>query len=298
MLRDLNLQSRAAYESLSERFGGFGLTKRGLLLLCATDAALKEEAHQAERAHALGIPADVLTPDAAAQVDPGVKMAIAGAVYYPLDCHLDPQKFLAALTGALEKNGATLRYGADVSGWRTDSGQLTAVCLRGGEEIPGDEFVIAGGSWSPEIARGLHLSLPMQAGKGYSVTVSKPPELPQVCSILTEARVAVTPMGDSLRIGGTMELSGMDETVRPERVAGILASIPRYFPAFSPRPSARFAGLERTSPVFARRSAVYRADAPLAKPVDCHRSRDDGSEPRPDYRHTDGANFVWGKTVR
>jgi D-amino-acid dehydrogenase len=81
----------------------------------------------------------------------------------------------------------------------------------------------------------------MQAGKGYSITVPQPIELPQICSILCEARVAVTPMGSALRFGGTMEIAGLNERINPRRVAGILKSIPRYYPNFRPD---HFAGLE------------------------------------------------------
>jgi D-amino-acid dehydrogenase len=72
----------------------------------------------------------------------------------------------------------------------------------------------------------------MQAGKGYSLTLSKPRQLPQLCSILTEARVAVTPMSSSLRFGGTMEIAGLNEEINPVRVRGIIKSVPKHFPEF------------------------------------------------------------------
>src|SRR4029079_5123522 len=65
-------------------------------------------------------------------------------------------------------------------------------------------------------------------------TLTKPPELPTICSILTEARVAVTPMGDTLRIGGTMEMSGLNEGINPRRVRGIIKAVPQYYPGFKP----------------------------------------------------------------
>ena len=83
------------------------------------------------------------------------------------------------------------------------------------------------------MVRGLGLRLPMQAGKGYSLTIPRPRQLPQLCSILTEARVAVTPMDGSLRVGGTMEVVGLDETIQPRRVQGIIHALPRYFPDFT-----------------------------------------------------------------
>jgi D-amino-acid dehydrogenase len=73
----------------------------------------------------------------------------------------------------------------------------------------------------------------MQAGKGYSLTLTKPRELPQICSIFTEARVAVTPMGGALRFGGTMEIAGLNEDINPVRVQGIIKSVPKYFPNFA-----------------------------------------------------------------
>ena len=68
--------------------------------------------------------------------------------------------------------------------------------------------MLAGGVWSPAVGRTLGLKLPMQAGKGYSLTLAHPRQRPPGPSILVEARIAVTPMGDALRFGGTMEMAG------------------------------------------------------------------------------------------
>jgi D-amino-acid dehydrogenase len=75
----------------------------------------------------------------------------------------------------------------------------------------------------------------LQAGKGYSLTLKEPRQLPQLCSIFTEARVAVTPMGGTLRFGGTMEIAGLNEEINPVRVQGIIKAVPKYFPKFSPQ---------------------------------------------------------------
>ena len=97
-----------------------------------------------------------------------------------------------------------------------------------------DEYVLAAGAWSPDLVRGLHLRIPIQAGKGYSITLPVPRRLPAVPVILTEVRIAVTPMGQSLRFGGTMELAGLDESINPVRARAIIDSIPNYFPDFGP----------------------------------------------------------------
>jgi D-amino-acid dehydrogenase len=74
----------------------------------------------------------------------------------------------------------------------------------------------------------------MQPGKGYSMTLKDPVELPKVCSILVESKVAVTPIGSSLRFGGTMQLGELNESIDPRRLTGILKSIPQYMPNFKP----------------------------------------------------------------
>ena len=71
------------------------------------------------------------------------------------------------------------------------------------------------------------------AGKGYSFVVPNPKAMPEICSILTEARVAVTPMAHGLRFAGTMELAGLDLDINKRRLEGIFKSIPQYFPEFS-----------------------------------------------------------------
>ena len=78
------------------------------------------------------------------------------------------------------------------------------------------------GSWTPALGQALGVSLPIQPGKGYSVTLKRPPDWPELPLILSESRVAVTPMGDTLRIGGTLELAGMDLSINHRRVAAIV----------------------------------------------------------------------------
>ena len=234
LLRDLNLASRREYESLAAQFGDvFGLTKGGLLILCKTAEALDEEAHLAARATKLGLPTAVLLPEEAARLDPGVRMDIAGAIHFPQDCHLSPQVFVARLTEALEAGGGQICWDTEVTGWQAVNGRIAAAQTTSGE-MSADEYVLAGGAWSPKTVRGLGLRLPMQAGKGYSLTLPNPRQLPRLCSIFTEARVAVTPMGSTLRFGGTMEITGLDTSVSRSRVDGILKAIPRYFPDFTP----------------------------------------------------------------
>jgi len=116
---------------------------------------------------------------------------------------------------------------------------------------PADEFVLAGGSWSPLIVRSLRLRIPMQPGKGYSVTVKNPPVLPRIPMLLEEARVAVTPMGERLRFSGTMELSGYDTSISTRRVRALLGAVPAYLEGLEAPQLARgetWAGLRPCTP--------------------------------------------------
>lgn len=233
VLRDLNMASRQCYVELSEqRNNDFGLVQRGLVMLCKEAHALHEEQEGAAKANALGIPAELMTPEALAKLDPKVTMDVAGGVYYPKDCHLSPQQFVAGLTRDLIAGGADIRWETEVTGWRI-SGDCAEAVITSKGEMQADEYVIAGGSWTPQVARGLQVNLPMQAGKGYSLTMQQPRQLPEICAIFVEARVAVTPMGGTLRFGGTMEVTGLDETINPARVRGIVNAVPKYYPAFS-----------------------------------------------------------------
>lgn len=251
LLRDLNLASRAEFEKLARELGrDFALNQRGLLMLCRTEHGFAEEVRAAERARALGLPAEVLNPAEAARLDPGVRMSIAGAVYFPRDAWLHPGRLMAALEAALAERGVKILRSAEVAGVETEGGRLAAVSA-GGERVEADQFVLCAGAWSGALGRRLGLRLPMQAGKGYSLTLDHPRQSPQLCAIFCEARVAVTPLGGALRIGGTMELGGLDERIDPRRVQGIIKAVPQYYPDFRPEDFAGVApwrGLRPCSP--------------------------------------------------
>ncbi len=240
LLRDLSFASRALFEEFAAQTQDeIGLTTRGLLMLCQTQHALDDEAKFAAQANALGVPAEVLDAAQVAKLDPGVTTSVAGAVYFPKDAHFTPERYVAALQSQAEKLGVNFRWNAEVAGLEMAGGKIVSV-RASQEEFLADEIILCGGSWSPLLARELGLKIPIQAGKGYSLTLPQPRELPQLCSIFTEARLAITPMGTALRFGGTMEISGLNEDINPARVQGIIKSVPRYFPKFAPED---FAGI-------------------------------------------------------
>ena len=241
LLRDLNFASRAWFEEFAAPpENDFGLVTRGLLLLCKTQHGLDEEAKYAAQANQLGVPAAVLNPQELAQLDPGVTMDVAGAVHFPKDAHFAPDRYLAALQRPAEKSGVQFQWNTEVKNLVVRENQIAAVRTERGE-FSADEVILCGGSWSPLLARELGLKIPIQAGKGYSLTLTQPRELPQLCAIFAEARMAITPMGASLRFGGTMEIAGLNEDINPVRVQGIIKAVPKYYPKFTPDD---FAGIQ------------------------------------------------------
>lgn len=234
LLRDLNLASRSLYEDLAGRTDNeFGLKCQGLIVLVRSERGLEEEAELAARSRELGMPSRVLGAEEIAALEPGVTLDVLGGVLYPLDAHLVPQRLVAALTRVVTERGGVFLWNAEVSGWRRRGDALEAAVTDRGD-VEGDEFVLAAGAWTPILARKLGLGIPMQPGKGYSVTLGSPRQLPQHSLILQEARVAITPMGSSLRVGGTMELAGYDLRINPPRIRGMTRSLSRYLPAFLP----------------------------------------------------------------
>lgn len=249
LLRDLNVESRRLFGELQQE-EDFGLQQRGLLMLCKTAKGLEEEAAVANEAHKIGLRAEVIDSRRAAEIDPGITMDIEGAVYFPDDCHMDPARFMASLRRRVTALGGEMVNGVEVDSIERRNGKVTALSGNG-QRWEGTRFLIAGGSWSPVLLREIGLNLPLQAGKGYSLTLTKPAELPHLCSIFVEAKVAITPMGDSLRFAGTMEVGGLDLSIKPSRVRGIVKSVHQYFPKFSEADFSEvkpWAGLRPVSP--------------------------------------------------
>lgn len=234
VLLGLNLASRDLYVSLNEELGGgFDFERQGLTMLTATDHALEDEAKVADMAHRLGLAARVLDKAGVQAMEPDIELNVVGGVHFPEDAHFDPTKFMRVLARRLQADGVELRFGANVTGFAEGSGRLTAARVAGSGSVAADHVVLAAGSWSGAVGRQLGLKLPMQPGKGYSMTLERPSQRLRVPSILAEARVAVTRMGERLRVGGTMELAGFDDRANEVRVAGIIESALRYFPGLT-----------------------------------------------------------------
>ncbi|CAN5380659.1 FAD-dependent oxidoreductase [soil metagenome] len=239
VLRDFHQLSRNRFEEMAGELD-FGFAPKGLLVLCRDEEALADEVAAAEVASGLGVPVERCDRHDVARLERGARTDVVGALFYPHDCHLDPARFVRAIHAELVAGGVEFRWGSTVTGWRWRAGgRVDAVevsaSIDGGEDaIRADAFVLTAGVWSSSLMRELGIRLPLEPGRGYSVTVPAPPEMPEVCALLAGARVAVTPMGeDGLRVGGTMELGTYEGPVHPARIRQILEALGSYYPAFA-----------------------------------------------------------------
>lgn len=231
IIRDLNQASKELYHELNKNLGlAFDFEAKGLIMLYRSAKGEQEELNTAATANEIGVEAKALTPSEVQQLEPNTRVNSLGGVLYPGDAHLAPHQFMSALISNLRQNGVTFIPQTQVKAWQTNKGKITHLLNQDGEKVEVDQVVLAAGSWSEKLLRGLNINMPIQDGKGYSITLSDPANRPTLPSILSEDKVAITPMGKDLRFGGTLELGGMKTSVNPKRVQGILSALPQYYP--------------------------------------------------------------------
>jgi D-amino-acid dehydrogenase len=229
-LRDLSLLSHALYAELSKTPGfNFGLEQKGILMYFKTEKTADEETHLAEKARSLGLDAELLTKKQIQALEPEIEMDILGAVHYRCDAHLYPNKLMEQLINSITDHGGQIKTNCPVKAIHVEKGKIKNLKTAGGD-LDADMFVVAAGSWLPELTRMAGVRIPLMAGKGYSITDENPAIKLKIPAILCEARVAITPMNGFMRYGGTMELAAINDKINVRRVQGILDSIPRYFP--------------------------------------------------------------------
>jgi D-amino-acid dehydrogenase len=199
----------------------------GLLFLFKTAAALEDARHEADILHRHSLPAEVLDQAAVHQREPCALPEIIGGVHYTGDASLNPARFLQLLAGRVRALGAEIHENSPLTGWESSAGKLTRV-RAGDDEYAPQLTVLAAGAWSPVVAHGLGLNLPVQPARGYSLTLRAPQSMPRQALLLGEPRVAVTPMGDLLRFTGRLELSRLDTTVSSRHIAGIQQAVREY----------------------------------------------------------------------
>lgn len=231
VLRDYHQLSKALYKEMASTPGfEFSFEEKGLMMLYRSEKVGKEEAEAAEIAHQLGIEARVLDASQVAGVETGTRTDVLGGVFYPGDAHLYPNLLMNQLEAWLRDTGVVFHCNSGVTSLETKNGKIAAIHSQSGERIPCEQVVVAAGVWSGQLLRKIGINCLLQDGKGYSVTFPGLDKRPSIPTILLEARVAVTPMGQDLRVGGTLEISHLSNKISHPRFQAIAESIPVYYP--------------------------------------------------------------------
>lgn len=206
-------------------------TEKGLLYVLRTERGMKAfaETDRLLTDH-FGVPAVRLDGAALPAFDPALRSGLAGAFHYPGDASLRPDRLMGSWAGILADRGvrfvdhcrldAVHRSDGRVTGLETSRGRLRA-----------ERYVFAVGAWSPRIAGELGCPIPIEQGKGYSVTMHRPDPCPVHPMLFPEHRVGVSPFHDGYRLGSMMEFAGYDTSIPARRIAQLRESAAPYLVA-------------------------------------------------------------------
>jgi D-amino-acid dehydrogenase len=220
--------SRQEIEALIGRLGiDCGFEASGLVYAFRDPARLEQICHELDDLRTLGIAVERWDGSRLATEEPALQPGMAGGLFFPGDAQLRPEPYVAGLAAAVRAAGGVIEEGCEVSGFRRDGaridGVLTAQGLRRAEQL-----VLATGAWSATLGRQLGLRLPIQPGKGYSITYSRPAQAPRRPLVLKERLVCVTAWADGFRLGSTMEFAGFDTRLNRVRLDALARASAEY----------------------------------------------------------------------
>jgi D-amino-acid dehydrogenase len=181
-----------------------------------------------------GVPYEVLDRAGCIAAEPAlsaVKDKIAGGLRLPQDETGDCHMFTEALAALAAKLGVQFRFNTGIKGLIADGGRIGGVVTSAGL-LQADAYVVALGSWSPQLLKPLGISIPVYPVKGYSITVPiTDPDGAPVSTVMDESyKVAITRLGDRIRVGGTAEISGYSDKLYDARRATLDHSLTDLFP--------------------------------------------------------------------
>jgi len=232
----LGLYSLQILRETREQLGiQYDQSSRGTMKLYRTASALDEAIGMIKASGLTQLPYHALDQAGVVRQEPAldpVRDMLAGGIYFPEDEAGDAYLFCRELAAAAVRFGATFMYDTEVTGLVRRNNRISDLSTRQGE-IKADLYILSAGSYSPWLARTAGLALPVYPVKGYSLTIPTPslsgtlPLLP----VIDELRhVAVTPLGQRLRIAGKAELAGYDKSVDEHKVKLLLKFFGQIYP--------------------------------------------------------------------
>jgi D-amino-acid dehydrogenase len=201
---------------------------KGLLFVFQTAKQFEHYAHTDELLQKeFGMAAKRFESDSLATLEPALKPGLAGGYLYQADAHLRPDRLMSELHRLLLSRGVEIREQCEVRGFVKSSSGVISVRTTAGE-LSAEQFVVATGAWTPKLNEELGCRVPIQPGKGYSLTMPRPALCPTYPLIFEEHRVAVTPFQSGYRLGSTMEFAGYDDTLNRDRLSLLTDSAKLY----------------------------------------------------------------------
>ncbi|MDQ3495529.1 MAG: FAD-dependent oxidoreductase [Pseudomonadota bacterium] len=216
----LLLASREAFPDWVARHGlDCEFDESGMDYVFRTSAAVEHFERELPLLAELGIASERIDGAAYVRAEPALKDGVAGVVRFPCDAHLRPERYVAGLARAVRAAGGHIEEHCEVQAIADGRDGVHVATSRGQRRAR--DVVIATGAWSPRLARSVGLALPVQPGKGYSITYDRPPLVPARPIVLPERSVCVTSWDSGFRLGSTMELSGYDTSLNRRRLDAI-----------------------------------------------------------------------------
>jgi D-amino-acid dehydrogenase len=189
---------------------------------------MQDDRPHVELLRRLGMNVRVLVGDDVLALEPALREGVVGGLLHPGDARLRPDRYVAELARRVRELGGVIETGARVDEFVLEGERISHVRTTRGV-FSGDRIVMALGAWSPLVGKLLDIRLPMQPGKGYSLTWDEPPErVPTHSLVLREAAVCVTPWVSGFRLGSTMEFSGFAEGLNPVRLEALRRGAAAY----------------------------------------------------------------------
>jgi D-amino-acid dehydrogenase len=242
-LRDLRATTGITYDD----------RQRGLLQLFRTQKQADGADSDMQVLKSLGVPFEMLDRAGCVAHEPGlasVSDKFVGGLKLPGDETGDARLFTERLASMCADAGVEFRHGVTIRRLVADGGRIVSVDTDQGS-VTADAYVMALGSYSPLLLRGVGVGLHVYPVKGYSITVPVGDESrAPVSTVMDETfKVAITRLGDRIRVGGTAELGGWSLRLRVARRGTLVHSLTDLFPgAADPAQASFWTGLRPMTP--------------------------------------------------
>ena len=201
--------------------------RKGVLLVFRSETAMEEYGQTLAWLEAFGIEARAYRGRALTELQPALRDDLYGGWLHPHDSHLRPDALLREWKNKLVGSGVRFEENCSFQHFVSSRPGSTALQTDRGV-FAADACVIATGAWTPQLLRGMSLRLPMQPGKGYSITVADSAGFPQIPCIFEERSVVATPFRNGCRLGGTMEFSGHSTHLVRKRLQNLKNAAAEY----------------------------------------------------------------------